>query len=133
MPPASDERKANTETLQMILAAVGEVKGLISGLDERVRQLERATIEQNANASNKIDALFRKLDEHATRLRELESEVECRVKERVKAIEEHDRRIQEVEGVSKIAKWLGAAVMALIIGLVWGIMTHTVSIGVPVP
>lgn len=137
MPPASTQSN-NNEAYSMILAAISEVKAIVSGLDERVRQLERATVEQSVTAAQKLDALFRRVDEHSAQIREVENEVMCRVRDRQAVTDKLDerltalsQRIQEVEGVARLSKFIGAAFGGLIIALIWGILTHTVIIGVP--
>ncbi len=137
MPPASTQSN-NNEAYSMILAAISEVKAIVSGLDERVRQLERATVEQSVTAAQKLDALFRRVDEHSAQIREVENEVMCRVRDWQAVTDKLDerltalsQRIQEVEGVARLSKFIGAAFGGLIIALIWGILTHTVIIGVP--
>jgi hypothetical protein len=133
-PPAP----RNDEAYSMILQAISEVKTIVSGLDERVRQLERATVEQSVTAAQRLDAAFRKIDEHTAQLREVENDLTCRVRERQdvtndldKRLTSLDKRTQDTEAVIKILQWLGAAVGGLIIVLIWGILTHTVTIGTP--
>jgi hypothetical protein len=128
-PPGSTQ--SNNETFGMILAAVSEVKAIVSGLDERVRLLERATIEQSVTATNKLEALFRRVDEHASLLRALQDDLSCKVHDREVVTSGLDRRLSEVEGITRFIKWLGAAVGGLIIVLIWGILTHTITIATP--
>ena len=119
------------ETYDMILQAISEVKAIVSGLDERVRQLERATVEQSVTAAQRLDAAFRKIDEHTGQLRELQNDLDCRVRERQEITNDHAKRLNEVESVSRIAKWLGVVVGGLIAALVWGILTHTITLAMP--
>lgn len=135
-PPVNRSQDA----YNMILAAISEVKTLVSGLDERVRQLERATVEQSVTAAQKLDALFRRVDEHSAQIREVENDVTCKVRERQAVTDDLDKRIvamslrvQDIESVTLLAKWVGAAFGGLIIALIWGILTHTITIGVPTP
>lgn len=125
-------------TYDLILQAISEVKAIVSGLDERVRQLERATVEQSVTAAQRLDTAFRKIDEHTLQLREIENDLVCRVRDRqavtddlCKRLDILAQRMQNVESVARFAKWLGGAVGALVIVLVWDILTHTVTIGMP--
>jgi hypothetical protein len=135
-PPTGSTR--NDEAYALILSAITEVKTIVTSLDSRVRALEQATVEQSVTAAQKLDALFRRVDEHSAQIREVENDLTCRVRDRqvvtddlYKRFEVMAQRVQEVEGVAKLVKWLGAAVGGLVVALVWGILTHTIQIGMP--
>ena len=126
MTPEASQR--NNDNLGLVLQAVSEIKTMLSGLDERVRQLERATIEQSVTASNKLDALFRRVDEHSAQINSLQVEMGERVQERNASLTALQNRVQNVEHVAAIARWLGAGLGMSILALVWAILTHQVSI-----
>lgn len=128
-PPSSSNR--SDEAYGMILAAITEVKTIVTSLDGRVRALEQATVEQSVTASQKLEALFRRVDEHSVQIREIENDITCRVRERQTVTDDLSNRVLDLEGVSKIARWLFAAVGALVLALVWGIVTHTITISMP--
>ena len=126
MTPEASQR--NNDNLGLVLQAVSEIKTMLSGLDERVRQLERATIEQSVTASNKLDALFRRVDEHSAQINALQVEMGERVQERNASLTALQNRVQNVEHVAAIARWLGAGLGMSILALVWAILTHQVSV-----
>lgn len=118
---------------QLILQAINRVEAVVTGLDGRVRALEQAMIEQTVGSSNKLDAMFRRVDEHKILIDSLGSEIDCQVKERKDVTDKLERRVQSVEVVAAFAKWLGALFLTLAIVLIWAVLTHTVTLTQAIP
>lgn len=114
--------------LDLVLQAIGEVKAMLTGLDERVRALEQTTITQSVTASQKLEAAFRKLDEHANQISVLRNDLDCRVAERVKVTDDLSTRVTKAEGITAAVKWLGGILIALIVSLLWGVVTHQIEV-----
>lgn len=117
-----------TDEQSMILQAINELKTILSGLDNRLRELERATVEQSAVASQKLDALFRRVDEHSNAIRGIENDLQCAIRDRQSVTDNIQTRLQRVEAVTGIAKWLGMTLGLMILGLLWAIFTGQVVI-----
>ncbi len=86
------------------------------------------TITQSVTASQKLEAAFRKLDEHTTQIGGMRNNLDCRVAERVKITDELDKRVTRAEGITAAVKWLGGIIVALIVSLVWGVVTHQIEV-----
>jgi predicted acyltransferase (DUF342 family) len=114
--------------LELVLQAIGEVKAMLIGLDERVRTLEQTTITQSVTASQKLEAAFRKLDEHSFLLGSLRTDLDCRTSERVKVTDDLERRITRAEAVTSSVKWLGGILVTLAVALLWAVLTHQVDL-----
>ena len=119
---------SNNANFDLVLQAISEVKTMLIGLDERVRTLEQTTITQSVTAAQKLEAAFRKLDEHSIKLDSLRIDLDYRVDERVKVTDTLDDRMLRVEQITSAVKWLGGMLVALAVGLLWGIFTHQITV-----
>ena len=119
---------SSNSNFELVLQAIGEVKAMLIGLDERVRTLEQTTITQSVTAAQKLEAAFRKLDEHSNKLDTLRSDLDCKVAERVKITDTLDDRMLRVEQITSAVKWLGGILVALAVGLLWAVLTHQVEL-----
>lgn len=119
---------ASNQNFNLLLQAISEVKTMLIGLDERVRMLEQTTISQSVTAAQKLDAAFRRLDEHATKLEILRSDIDSKVTERIRITDELDRRLAKAESITAIAKWLAGFLVMLIVALLWAIFTNQAQV-----
>lgn len=119
---------SNNANFDLVLQAIGEVKSMLIGLDERVRTLEQTTITQSVTAAQKLEAAFRKLDEHSNKIDGISKDLDCKISERVKASDALSDRMLRVEQITSAVKWLGGILVALGIGLLWGIFTHQIAV-----
>lgn len=72
-----------------------ELKQIISGFDKRVRDVELKEANCNPILTSRVDAAWRKLDEHDAVLKEMD-----------KALEELKNSISELVNTNKILKWI---------------------------
>lgn len=72
-----------------------ELKQIVSGFDKRVRDVELKEANCNPILTARVDAAWRKLDEHDAVLKEMD-----------KAMEELKKTISELVSTNKILKWL---------------------------
>ena len=134
MTPATS-RSVDSDRIDLVLGAIGEIKTMVSQLDGRIRTLESTTVAQGITAAQEIKAIFRKIDEHGVEINQIKIQLEERVSERKivtdgldKCIDVQDKRIEKIESVVALLRWVGASLGALIIALIWAILTHTITL-----
>lgn len=72
-----------------------EIKQIVSGFDKRVRDVELKEANHNPILTARVDAAWRKLDEHESFMKELD-----------KAIDELKKTVSELTSTNKILKWI---------------------------
>jgi len=72
-----------------------EIKAIVSGFDKRVRDVELKEANCNPILTAKVDAAWRKLDEHDGKLKDLDD-----------AIDELKKSVSELTHTNKILKWI---------------------------
>lgn len=124
--PQNNDRRGDNYGL--ILQAISRVEAIVTTLDDRVRALERATVEQSVTAAQKLDALFRRVDEHANCINALEKDVNAAIHDRVIVTDNLRQRIQDVEGAIALLKWVAAGIGGLALVLLWNIIIGQVRL-----
>jgi len=79
-----------------------EIKQIVSGFDKRVRDVELKEANHNPILTARVDAAWRKLDEHESFMKELD-----------KAIDELKKTVSELTSTNKILKWILGVLTAL--------------------
>jgi chromosome segregation ATPase len=72
-----------------------ELKSIVSGFDKRVRDVELIQANSNPILTSRVDATWRKLDEHDGALKDLDKE-----------IEDIKKTISELINTNRILKWI---------------------------
>ena len=80
-----------------------ELKSIVSGFDGRVRDVELKEANHNPILTSKVDAAWRKLDEHDGVLKDLDRQ-----------IEDVKKTISELMQTNKILKWILGVLTALL-------------------
>lgn len=93
------------------------MEALLQALDERLRAIETAAVTKIAVMDTRLEAAWKKIDEHEDRMRTYEAEQ----KRLTTAIE-------QLLGLRSFLIWGGGAFGLLIIALLWAIITHQVEI-----
>jgi chromosome segregation ATPase len=121
---------AGTDVLRSQVEALGEtmkvgfdeIKGLIRGLDERVRQIERNEAGCTPVMQSKIDAAWRKIDE-----------LDAKINEQARTTAERLQRLtkleQQMATLQGILAFLGTTTGAMVLGLLYAVLTHQVQLG----
>lgn len=85
-----------------------EIKGLMSGMDVRLRTIETTEARCQSVQEIKVAAIGKTVDEHETRLDIVEKWIPA----------------------VKVLVWIGGVLGVSVVGLIWGIITHTIVIAV---
>jgi chromosome segregation ATPase len=80
-----------------------ELKSIVSGFDKRVRDVELIQANSNPILTSRVDATWRKLDEHDGALKDLDKE-----------IEDIKKTISELINTNRILKWILAVLTTLL-------------------
>jgi len=123
MPPDS------TAALQSQLNSLGErieknfdeVKAMMNGFDSRVREMEKGEAGCQAITSGRIDAAWKKLDEHTKTLEDIEKIVQDQLLI-VSQLIESQKQIKD------ILKWALGIVTAVIVVVVIGLATGQATV-----
>jgi hypothetical protein len=117
MPTPAIERSDNAMRIQSLEVQIREgftrMETLLSSLDSRLRAVEQCQAEQKAAQTIRIDIHETTLTRLTNRIVELETWM--------------DKAVPWVAGV----KWLAGAFGLLLISLLWGILTGSVTLVVP--
>lgn len=105
-----------------------ELKAMLGGYDLRIRDIEQSEAGRHPLLESRIDAAWRKIDEHGVELRALASRVDTDIK----AINTRaDKALLIAERLESVAKWmlgiLTAVITALIIALITGRIDITIK------
>ena len=130
-PPSS----TNGINLDLILTAITRVENVVTGLDARVRALEGSIISQSITASQKLDAAFARIDEMKVLTNSIQSDLDCKVRERVEVtnklterLEAAEKQIISLQGIARVALWIAGVLGLMGITLLWKIFTGEVQI-----
>ena len=83
-----------------------EIKSIVSGFDVRVRNVELKEANCNPMLTSRVDAAWRKLDEHETTMKEFE-----------KTFDELEKTVNELVSTNKVLKWILGVLTALLVAL----------------
>ena len=102
MPPS---QSAQIEELKQIFGSqFGELKALLSEISDRVRSIELNAAGFEPQIVSKIDAAFRRIDDHASRLTSLEQETKL-----------INQSLIELKQTNKIISWIGGLLASTLI------------------
>jgi len=119
----------NTATLQFELNSLGErmeknfdeVKAMMNGFDSRVREIEKGEAGCQAIVTSRLDAAWKKLDEHTDSLKDIEKIVQDQLLI-VSQLIESQKQIKD------ILKWVLGIVTAVIVVVVIGLATGQATV-----
>jgi hypothetical protein len=122
MPPGSSAVQAQLNSLgERMEKNFDEVKAMMNGFDARVREIEKGEAGCQALVSGRIDAAWKKLDEHTSSLKEIENIVSQQVLVVTQLIESQ-RQLKD------IFKWVLGIVTAVIIVIFIGLATGQATV-----
>ena len=93
------------------------MEALLQTLDERLRAIETAAVTKIAVMDTRLEAAWKKIDEHEEKLRTYEAEQK-----------KLTTAIDQLLGLRSFLLWGGSAFGILFIALLWAIITHQVEI-----
>ncbi len=93
------------------------VEDLLQALDARLRAIETAAVTKIAVMETRLEAAWKKIDEHDTQLK---SQAETQNKQKLV--------LEQLNGLRNALIWIVSAIGILIIGLLWAVFTHQVEI-----
>ncbi len=93
------------------------MEALLQALDERLRAIETAAVTKIAVIDTRLEAAWKKIDDHEERMKTIENEQKSQ-----KLLNE------QFIGMRNFLVWGGSAFGLLIIALLWMIFTHQVEI-----
>ena len=119
----------STAALQSQLNSLGErmeknfdeVKAMMNGFDSRVREMEKGEAGCQTITSGRIDAAWKKLDEHTDSLKDIEKIVQAQLLI-VSQLIESQKQIKD------ILKWVLGIVTAVIVVVVIGLATGQATV-----
>jgi putative hemolysin len=114
-PPTANYSQGQIDQLtESMRAGFGEIKNMLVALDERVRAIEKNEAGCYPVMSSKIDAAWREIDV-------LKTKADDRL-QRLADVE-HNVRVMQ-----KALIWLSSAVGALVLGLMWQLLTGQIHL-----
>jgi len=105
---AMEERLNGLETVTR--EAFARLEALMGQIDQRLRALETSALSDIAVQKSKLEAAWAKIDKHES------------------ALTEHEKFISKLKVIYAAIIWLSVTLGALIIGLLWTILTHQVEL-----
>jgi hypothetical protein len=105
---ALDERLNGLENMSR--DAFSRIEALVSHIDKRLRDIETSALADVAVQKARLDAAWKKLDEHAN------------------IIAKQDDFIQKLRPIYAALIWLSVSIGGLVIGLLWALLTHQIEI-----
>ena len=107
---------------------------LITQMDARLRTMETSTMSDLAVMKTRLDSAWKKLDKHSEDISAHENFIQS-AKPSIEVVNgltdkltEHDRFIEKTKPLIKAIVWLAGVIGVLIIGFLWAIFTHQITI-----